>query len=150
MDDELKALATRAVASPHWWWMPGMRRVGGVVRSPHDDINRTHAQRVTEGLEFPVNADGSVCAVTLRYHVAMQGRPDFTDPATLACVEHLACEALGADYIDIRTPLAPDMSGPRAWWRARSYRGQIMKSGEVRSRHVRAACLVAALEAANG
>lgn len=65
------------------------------------------------------------------------------------CLHDLACAALGADVIDIRADVAPDMSGqPRAWWTARELRGRRVASGRVDSLPLRAAGYVAALEAA--
>jgi hypothetical protein len=122
--NDLIDLARRAVASPHWWWLPGMR----VVCAGSDKAFRVcSVQRCRPGGELP----------------------DLSDPVTVKAVGILACKAFGADAIDVSVGVAPDMSGlPRVLWTARSYRGQRIASGSTLSRHVREAAYVAALLAA--
>ena len=97
MNDEMKALATRAVACKHWRWMPGMRRVDGVIRSRKDIYNRTHPQRIVNVREFPVLDDGLPCVAYIDFSVVMQGRPDLTDAATRLLA--LVRDAWGADVV---------------------------------------------------
>ena len=134
-------LARRAVASPHWRWMPGMR----IVYAEFDEAFRVCDDPACSG-------DGLYHAHSIAedWDAAPDGElPDLSDPATLGCVYDLACKALGADAIDVSVGVAPDMGGlPRVLWTARTYRGQRIASGSVLSRHVREAAYVAALLAA--
>jgi hypothetical protein len=62
-------LAKRAVASPHWRWMPGMLAADTGLRLD----------------EMTTDWEGE--------------RPDLTDPATLGCLLALVREALGIPYL---------------------------------------------------
>jgi len=140
MNNEMIELARRAVASPHWRWMPGMR----LVCPGSDEAFRVESEPAWNGglyRAFGISED---------WIAAPEDElPDLDDPATLGCLHDLACAALGADVIDIRADIAPDMSGqPRAWWTARELRGRRVASGRVESLTLRAAGYVAALEAA--
>lgn len=117
MNDEMKALAQRAVACEHWRWMPGMAVSGGVF-SPW-------AQGIVGHVE-----DNTACVMTSKrddagwpsdYMVSLNGivvdgaqqwnmLPDLTAPATLGCLLHLVREAWEApdaslDYSDGRWSL---------------------------------------------
>jgi hypothetical protein len=126
MTNDMIDLARRAVASPRWRWLPGMR----VVYAGSDKAFRVCTARRTW-----CRPDGEL--------------PDLSDPVTVEAVGILACEALGADAINVSVGVAPDMSGlSRVMWSARTYRGQRIASGSTLSRHLRQAAYVAALEAA--
>jgi len=140
MTDDLLDLARRAVASPHWRWMPGMMAV--------DSTGEEHPGRVIDLHKVLVYED-DIGAIHEGV-VSHSDIPDLSDAATLGCAYDLACKALGADAIDVSVGVAPDMSGlSRVMWSARTYRGQRIASGSTLSRHVREASYVAALEAAD-
>jgi len=116
MNDEMKALAKRAVACKHWRWMPGMAVSGGVFSQ--------WAQGIVGHVE-----DNTACVMTSErddagwpsdYMVSLNGivadgvqqwnmLPDLTDPATLGCLLHLVRAAWEA----------PDMFMvlPGSYWR---------------------------------
>ena len=81
-------LAKRAVASPHWRWMPGMRRLTF-------DGGHLYPSRVADDGTYP----GGLFPV-----------PDLTDPATLGCLLGLVREAWGRPGI-VCTCLPSDAFG---------------------------------------
>lgn len=101
MNDEMKALAQRAVACEHWRWMPGMLN--------NDEVRVCDIRSGRVWVDIPDDfGDGPV----LRSHFDgyMSGIPDLNDPATLGCLLHLVREAWEApdaslDYSDGRWSL---------------------------------------------
>ena len=86
MNDEMKALATRAVACKHWRWMPGMKAFHGDYPAPVR-ILATDDRCTPPEIEFAwqwCSGDGCSSAWFL---------PDFTDAATLGCLLALVREA---------------------------------------------------------
>jgi len=152
MNDRMKELAARAVAAAQWRWLPGMLMRDGNewarVYAVDDDVWIVTWEDETDTMcsaDAPMARPGSDWFVRAASRRAL---PDFDDPATVGCLERLACVAWRADYIHVRVPIAPDMAGPRAWWAACDYRGHRRGSGEVRGACPRVSCLVAALETA--
>jgi len=105
--DEALELGRRAVATPHWRWMPGMvatfidtdpdpptvtsKRVWIVERHPIDRIWLVHAAR-------PVVASAHI--------------PDLCDPTTCGCLLGLVREAWGEPSLSL---CAVDESVPLSW-----------------------------------
>lgn len=147
MTDDLINLARRAVASPHFRPMRGMIGIDGtVILSTWPRVETSEIVEWRDG--GTMRRENREC--TWVELLESGWLPDLLRSATLGCVHDLACEALGADAIDVSVGVAPDMSDlSRAMWTARSYRRRRrIASGSTLSRHVREAAYVAALEAA--
>jgi len=89
MTDEMKTLATRALASKHWRWMPGM------IARYNGDVT-TAWYRLPEGDSFGLPSK-------VRPPNPRHALPDFSDAATRGCLLALVQEAHGAPVW-----LAPD------------------------------------------
>ena len=88
MNDELEALARRAVACPRWRWMPGMlvTSMGRIIEVDGDLVSAFEHPWIDGQFEFrKLDSD---CA----YVPAL---PDLTDFATLGCLLALVREAWG-------------------------------------------------------
>jgi hypothetical protein len=118
MNEDMIELARRAMASPHWRWMPGM-----LVMS-EDNCHRP--ARIESlygdgyGLTVVPHEDGPVYAAHHEYGIAgafphFTSVPDFTDPATFGCVLALARDAWDApEFFPDLTPVGYriDQDGP--------------------------------------
>lgn len=121
--EEMIKLARRAVASPHWRWMPGMLEVGGVRAIGEQYLGEVWVEQCGGG-----------------YAPIAGWLPDLTDPATLGCLLALAREALGFGvWLE---PVA--VQGQPIRWCVYGI-GVLWDSG---THDTEAAALVAALEAA--
>lgn len=131
MNNELMELGRRAVACKDWQWLPGM----AVLADPDTDADPIWP-RVGE---YGVPPD-SGCI------------PDLQDPATLGCVQALACAALGVACITVERDYAQRALSVPYMWTARTMSGQISKRGWFRIEHetpyAMAHAAVAALESA--
>ena len=131
MSSDNTELARRAVACKRWRWMPGMLTLSG-----SRIVGETRSAFV-----FSSPVDDAATEL-----------PDLTDPATIGCLHHLACEAYNAFQIRVQVSVAPDMSGrDHATWTAVDARGHRVAGGGFRTTSradLMADGLVAALEAA--
>lgn len=100
MNDQMQALARRAVACRHWRWMPGMLciwpngnsyRVGQVA-----DVNGADSLP-----NYPSNGWGD------EYPDRTLGHPDLDDPATLGCLLALVREAWGDEWLACKGDYSP-------------------------------------------
>lgn len=89
MNDEMKALAERAVACKHWRWLPGMLDDQGQRVL---EVSKTLV--ITDHIEYPegycIRCGAEHEAIELAEYARL---PDLTDPATLGCLLHLVREA---------------------------------------------------------
>lgn len=141
MSSDNTELARRAVACKKWRWMAGMLVEAG------GPTNRILS--VDGGIVVTIGHDDFPVALGVDlWHVIL---PDLTDPATIGCLHHLACEAYNAFQIRVQVSVAPDMSGRDATWTAVDARGHRVAGGGFRTTSradLMADGLVAALEAA--
>ena len=136
MNPDQVDLARRAVASPHWRWMPGMAgqdALGVPFRCvlPHHSGGALVFAGMTT---MPADADSLARMV-----------PDLTDPATLGCILALVREAWGdsrlvAIYCEAAHP------GQSEGWAVQCADNRLPVAGE--DHPTEAETLVAALEAA--
>lgn len=99
MTDEMKELATRAVACKHWRWMPGMLAIDS------DGKDRDALVINTAGALIYEDDRGAL----LEAYVSYTNIPDLTDPATLGCLLALVREAWDA-------PAAVPVYKTGRWW----------------------------------
>jgi hypothetical protein len=100
MNDEMKALAQRAVASKHWRWMPGMLVKGGrFCRWNQGTVGRVKdnvAVVMTDNEDdegWPADYIVSLGSILVDGARCWNMLPDLTEPATLGCLLHLVREA---------------------------------------------------------
>ena len=111
MNEAMEDLARRAVASPHWRWMPGM-----LAKIVNGDSGRVCERR---GEPVVCHVDGTIERPwprgTTRDLVSFCGSrrwregpmlPDLTDPATLGCLLALVRDVLGEPLasVEMRQP----------------------------------------------
>ena len=132
MDSEMTELARRAVASPHWRWMPGMLLV-----CPKSGA----CYRATNGVPAWDHGIYQAGGISEDWHAASDNVvPGLTDPATIGCLLALVREALGFGvWLE---PVA--LQGQPIRWCVYGI-GVVWDSG---AHDTREAALVAALEAA--
>jgi hypothetical protein len=129
MNDEMKALAQRAVASKHWRWMPGMLS--------DDEVRVCYIRSGRVWVDIPDDfGDGPV--LRSDFDGYMSGIPDLTDPATLGCLLHLVREAWSSKCF-----ARPTHDGFTVM------RGSGAGMGKISDGRTEAEALVAALEAAS-
>jgi hypothetical protein len=102
MNEEMTELAKRAVASPHWRWMPGMVTAHGYRVTL---VAEAGAAGVEEGCSYP-RSWGLEQWDGLGLWTSDDMLPDLTDPATLGCLLALVREALGEPLacVEVRQP----------------------------------------------
>jgi len=141
MNNEMIELARRAVASPHWRWMPGMR----LVCPGSDEAFRVESEPAWNGglyRAFGISED---------WIAAPEDElPDLTDPATLGWLLALVREAWGCE---VWVSLDPDpdpvngaMCGDEHWFVSRVGFG--LSAQRIAHGTDAASALVAALESA--
>jgi hypothetical protein len=129
-------LARRAVAAPHWRWMPGMVAL--------DSTGEEHPGRVIDDRKSLVyeDADGAIHEGV----VSRSDLPDLSDPATVGALLALVREAWephrGSDYI------ASTMHTGSGWGVGARYGSEGLAAIVLPTYETEAAALVAALEAA--
>ena len=102
MNDKMKALAQRAVASKHWRWMPGMLVKGGsFCRWNQGTVGRVKdnvAVVMTDNEDdegWPADYMVSLSPIVVDGVRQWNMLPDLTDPATRGCIVHLLHNAVG-------------------------------------------------------
>lgn len=151
MTDDLRELGRRAVACEGWRWMPGMLPIG----------DRRICSVITETSEGAMPQDVGTWVYTQtgaeRYSKwCGKGRlPDFSDPATLGCLEALVTEGWGVPVFVVLSVKGWALKAPWTSYDGRPYVGSLYvgsDDAEVLDGHYpsKAAALVAALEAVPG
>jgi len=127
MDEAMKDLAPRLVASPRWRWMPGMLATGdgwlGAPRVVDVDVDGAPDLCMYRGYSRGPATAHSTGDTTAWGEVASGALPDLTDPATAGCLLSLVREALkdpelfarrelgGPGWVVIRTTIAMIIRG---------------------------------------
>ena len=124
-------LARRAVASKHWRWMPGMNTIGDI---------RVLYQADDDSGEYDLYCDGG-------YLSSKYVLPDFTDDATIGCLQRLVCYAWNDRGISC---VCAGYRDGVYWYRVVEghHHGMKFKTMSQKEYQNRAEALVAALEAA--
>ena len=135
MDDAMWELGRRAIAAG-WRWMPGARTENGA--------------RVVSVL---IGGNVVACHEMTRYVGRLEveiSAPDFSDPATLGCLQHQVRERFATRvWIKWWCAFAPDMSGrDRSWCEAVDGMGRRLVAGPTVEHKDEVSAWLAALEAA--
>ena len=140
MNDEMKALAQRAVACEHWRWMPGMlAEVVNLGGAGGCEVLPLHV-RLAEMGEPTFDRRQGVADTSLVGHPCL---PDLTDPATIGCLAHLVREVWGNSSMHVVRVMA------RRWGIAAADGEYSRLVDACPLRPNEASALVAALEAAD-
>ena len=138
MNDQMQALARRAVACKHWRWMPGMQTQDftrvcygtGYSARGWDEWDNTCSE-----------CDGGIVTLTSAC------LPEFSDPATLGCLLALVREAWGDEWLACKGEYSPTGSNWLVYSGKPHGRGFLTRVAGTRYES-EAEALVAALEAA--